>query len=132
MRRYPTNSPRAAARILALTLLADGHLRRAEIDALARLDAPAQLGLSAAALRAVLGDLCDDLLADARQEGGARCRVAPAALDAMLAEIDDRELQDRVLALCLAVATADGEVAEAEGMLLATAAERWGLSRVEA
>ena len=132
MRRYPTNSPRAAARIVALTLLADGRLERAEIDALARLDAPAQLGLSAAALRDVLGALCDDLLADAQQAGGALCRIDPAALDAMLAEIDDRELQDRVLALCLAVAAADGEIATAEGLLLATAAERWGLSRVEA
>ncbi len=36
MRTYPTNSPEAAARIVALALLADGHLSLIEIDALER------------------------------------------------------------------------------------------------
>ena len=34
MRSYPTNSPQAAARIVALTLLADGHVDGIEMDAL--------------------------------------------------------------------------------------------------
>ena len=32
MRTYPTNSPQAAGRIVALALLADGHLSKAEVD----------------------------------------------------------------------------------------------------
>ncbi|MFM2118860.1 MAG: hypothetical protein RL722_328, partial [Pseudomonadota bacterium] len=36
MRHYPRNSPQAAARLVALTLVADGHLAPAELEALAR------------------------------------------------------------------------------------------------
>ena len=34
MRSYPKNSPQAAARIVALVLIADGHVSQSEIDAL--------------------------------------------------------------------------------------------------
>ena len=37
MRTYPTNSPQSAARIVALTLVADGHVSPEELDALERL-----------------------------------------------------------------------------------------------
>ena len=36
MRNYPANSPQAAARIVALTMLADGYLSKAELDAMER------------------------------------------------------------------------------------------------
>ena len=39
MRTYPTNSPQAAARVVALATLADGHLSRSELGALDRLGA---------------------------------------------------------------------------------------------
>ena len=45
MRTYSTGSPHAAARVVALTLLADGHLCQTELDALDQLDVPRQLGL---------------------------------------------------------------------------------------
>ena len=45
MRSYPRNSPEAAARIVALVLVADGHVCRSEFDALNQLDATGQLGL---------------------------------------------------------------------------------------
>ena len=63
MRSYPRNSPQAAARILALAMLSDGHLTMRELDVLDRLNAPAQLGLGRADLHAVLHGFCDDLLA---------------------------------------------------------------------
>lgn len=50
MRTYPRNSPQAAARIVALAMLADGHVCRSEIEALERCDAAARLGLSRASL----------------------------------------------------------------------------------
>ena len=48
MRSYPRNSPQAAARIVALAMLADGDLTRTELDALDQLDAHEQLGLDRA------------------------------------------------------------------------------------
>lgn len=38
MRSYPANSPEAAARIVALALVADGHVSLIEIDTLQRQD----------------------------------------------------------------------------------------------
>ena len=45
MRSYPVNSPQAAARIVALTLVADGDIGDAEILWLDRLAVYEQLGL---------------------------------------------------------------------------------------
>jgi len=46
MRSYPTNSPQAAARIAALTVVADGDIGDAEIEWLDRLAVHEQLGLA--------------------------------------------------------------------------------------
>jgi len=46
MRSYPANSPQAAARIVALTVLADGDIGDAEIEWLDRLAVHEQLGLA--------------------------------------------------------------------------------------
>ena len=45
MRHYPPNSPHAAGRIVAMALLADGHLSRLELDVLDRMELHTQLGL---------------------------------------------------------------------------------------
>ncbi|HRM81940.1 MAG TPA: TerB family tellurite resistance protein, partial [Acidovorax temperans] len=44
MRSYPRNSPQAAARIVALLLIADGHVSRSEMDALYGRDIEHELG----------------------------------------------------------------------------------------
>ena len=49
MRRYPVNSPQAAARIVALTVIADGDIGEAEIEWLDRLAGEVRLLLSAPA-----------------------------------------------------------------------------------
>ena len=46
MNAYPTNSPEAAARVLAMAMLADGQYSMTEIRALDRQQAPARLGLT--------------------------------------------------------------------------------------
>ena len=62
MRQYPKNSPQAAARIVALTLMSDGYAGKAEPDMLDKLGAPDQLGLTRAELHAVVHAFCEDLL----------------------------------------------------------------------
>ena len=46
MRTYSPDSPEAAARIVALVMISDGHVCRSEIEALHRLDAEQELGLA--------------------------------------------------------------------------------------
>ena len=127
MRNYPRNSPRAAARLVALTLLADGHLCRAELDALERIDAARRLGLTSDELQQVLGDLCADLLAGAQLNWSDACRVDPDTLVSMLDEVVEPSLRELVLQVCVEVAEADRHLADGESIVLAAAVERWGL-----
>lgn len=127
MRTYPRNSPQAAARILALALLADGDLAPREMHILERLDAHRLLGLERAGLHAVLQTFCEDLLYAARLTWCDTCRVELATMHQMLDEIDDPQLQRTLLQLCIAAVTADDRVTEAESGVIDIAAQRWGL-----
>jgi hypothetical protein len=127
MRNYPRNSPQAAARIVALTLLADGHIAKAEIDTLDRVDTAVALGLSRRELEAVLQTFCEDLLSAAHLTWADTCRVDPTTLAQLMAEIDDPTLQQRLLDLCLALADADAHLAEGEAIVLEAACQHWGL-----
>lgn len=129
MRTYPRNSPEAAARIVALALLADGHLCHTEIERLDRLGAHAELGLDRTSLHAVVQALCEDLLASMHGTWGGASHVDSCAMAALLAEIDDRELRLKVVRLCAAVVEADEHVSDAESMVLNAAVEQWGLHR---
>ena len=123
MRTYPRNSPQAAARIVALAAVCDGHLSRTELQVLEALNAD-QLGISTSELHDVVKALCEDLLAHAYPLWGTACQLGPA-LDSVLAELDEPELQRTTLALCAAVANADNHWSEAENTLLGRAAVRW-------
>ncbi len=129
MRTYPTNSPRAAARIVALALLADGHLSKAELDLLDRLKVHDQLGLDREALHGVLHDFCEDLLSTVQLTWADSCRVDPRTLAALMAEIDDPALQMALLRICAAVVEVDAHVADGEAIVLGAAVEHWSLQR---
>jgi hypothetical protein len=127
MRSYPRNSPQAAARIVALSLLADGNLCRAELEALQHHDAHAQLGLSPAEMHTVVHDLCQDLLAASDMSWGGSSQVDAGTLAGLMAEVQDPQLQRTVLKLCIAVVQTDDHVAEGESAVLAAALAQWGL-----
>ena len=129
MRTYRINSPQAAARIVGLAMLADGHMCKAELDVLDRLGVHHALGLHAEELHVVVHALCEDLLAPAHLTWADACRVDPRTLAEMMAEVDDPELRLAVLSLCVAVVEADGHVAEGESIVLGAAVEHWGLQR---
>lgn len=129
MRMYPRNSPQAAARIVALALLADGDLSQAELDVLDRLDAAGQLGLERPAFNAVVHSFCEDLLLSMNMTWAEACRIDPRTLQSLMAEIDDPDLRLKVLNLCVEVVEADRNVADGESIVLEAAVEQWGLHR---
>jgi uncharacterized tellurite resistance protein B-like protein len=129
MRTYPRNSPQAAARIVALTVLADGHFCKAEIDALQRLSAHQQLGLDAGQWQTVVNDFCEDMLATAYRPWGADCETDMDTLTALMADIEDADLRAKLHRLCTAAAQADGRLTDTESFILAAATERWELGR---
>lgn len=129
MRTYPHDSPEAAARIVSLAMLADGHLGQNELDAVARLPPQARFGLEPADWREVMHAFCEDLLSSAPTAWADACRIDPRTLQQLLAEVQDPALRQRVLQACVAVAEADGWVSDGESIVLTAAIEQWGLHR---
>jgi len=127
MRSYPVNSPEAAARIVTLTMLADGHLSQTEFDELTRRGGCEQLGLEPDRMQDVLLALCEDLLQGTNLAWSGACKIDPHALSRLMAEIDDATLRQRVLQLCVQVAEADDHISDGESTLLLHAVEQWGL-----
>ena len=127
MRHYPPNSPHAAGRIVAMALLADGHLSRLELDVLDRMELHTQLGLDRTELHSVVHSFCEDVLATALGGWADACRVDAHTLHSLLAEIEDPALRRKVWQLCTQVVDADQHLADGESSLLMAAAEHWGL-----
>lgn len=127
MRSYPRNSPEAAARIVALVLIADGNVSLAEFDALKQLDAAGQLGLEAGGLAPIVQSLCEDLLLDAYGTAPMISSMDEQGLAALMAEVEDPLLQRKVLTLALAAARADAHLADGETLVLEAASRHWGI-----
>ncbi|MBL8333836.1 MAG: TerB family tellurite resistance protein [Rubrivivax sp.] len=127
MRSYPRNSPEAAARIVALVLISDGHVCRTEVEALQRLNVEPELGLPPGAFAQVVHTLCEDLLMGSYGSATMMCSVDESTLASLLAEVDDPALQARVLQLAAAAAEADRHVADAEALVVAAARRHWRL-----
>ena len=127
MRNYPRNSPEAAARIVALVLVSDGHACRSELDVVDRANVVVELGLGPDAFRNVLRTLCEDLLIGACS-GSMLSGIDAEGLRSLMAEVDDETLQRKVLNLSMAVAAADAHLAEGEAVVLDAARQHWRLS----
>jgi tellurite resistance protein len=130
MRSYPRNSPEAAARIVALVLIADGNVGSAELEAMNQPDGVGELGLSQEDLPNIVKTLCEDLLMDGFDGRLILSHLGDAALASLLAEVDDRQLQAKVLRLAVVAAKADQHLADGEASVLDAISRRWGLSPV--
>ncbi len=131
MRSYPRNSPEAAARIVALVLVADGHVCRSEVETLQRLQIEGELGLAAGGFTQVMHTLCEDLLTTAYGSAATMCTIDESTLASLMAELDQPALQRAVLRLAAAAAGADRHVAEAEALVLTVARRHWGIAEDE-
>ena len=129
MRTYPRDSARAAARIIALTVLADGDIGEAETALLNRLDVPKQLGLSQSEFHAVIDTFCEDLLSSKQLVWADACPVDERTLADLMGEIESPALRKKLLRLCVEIAEVDDRVTEGESIMLVAAVEQWGLHR---
>ncbi|MDO9568722.1 MAG: TerB family tellurite resistance protein [Hydrogenophaga sp.] len=125
MRTYPTNSPQAATRLLAMALVADGNYSMTEIRALDRLEAPRRLGLPAEEIKAVIDQFCQDLLSVAHGEWTGSAQIDDATRQALMREVQDPALRVQIMELCEAVALADGHLAEGEADMLDAMVKAW-------
>ena len=129
MRSYPTDSPQAAARIVALTVVADGDIGDAELQWLDRLAVYQQLGMTRRELHALLDTFCEDLLSSDQLKWADTCPVDERTLAQLMSEIQDPALRRKLLRLCVDLAEVDARVDEGESTVLVAAVEHWGLHR---
>lgn len=125
LRSYPHNSPEAAARIVAVALVANGEIKAIETAALNAHGCHRRLGMTEAQWDGVVRDLCADLHGSARSVEE-RC-VSGEMLAHMLREVDDDSTRRTVLKLSCAVVYADRCVEAEESWVLLAMSEHWGL-----
>ena len=125
MRAYPADSPEAAARLVSMVALADGHLCSRELALLEKIGKAGLLGLSRERLHAVLRDYCQDMQLYAAYDWAEAGRLLPETLDAVLAEVRNPALRAQLLQLCAEVVDADAHWSDAERYALDKLRARW-------
>lgn len=125
MRRYPTNSPKAAARVLVMNIIADGRLHHVEMDFLNLLHIPEKLGLSQDSFAQVVKDYCFDLLADPRRTKIAT--ASPELVDELLAEITEPALRQTIADFAFLISHADDQFCVIEQAVYQRMLQRWEL-----
>ncbi|HMY50166.1 MAG TPA: TerB family tellurite resistance protein [Zoogloea sp.] len=129
MRPYPTNSPEALARLVALAILADGRLHNQEVTWIREHDTASLIGVEQDTLVQVLLDCCRDLLSE-----GGRGRVdllSEARLAPLAEEIADPALRKVAISAVLVVAKSDGRLSSEEQTLLRFLLSRWDIELQE-
>lgn len=130
MRSYPRNSPEAAARLVALVLISDGHVCNAEFNVLTRVDAAQDLGVAPPRLHGIVQALCEDLLMDGFDGGSILSHLDHGSLACLVAEVEDQQLRGTVLRLAAAAALADTHLSAGESLVLDEIARHWGMRPV--
>ena len=125
MRSYPRNSPEAAARIVALVLISDGHVCRSEYEALNLLNGPADLGLRPDQMPEIVQALCEDLSMGGFDGLSLMTHLDDGLMASLMREVDDPHLQDVVLRLASSVVHADRHLSDGEAAMLATITRHW-------
>ena len=126
MKSLPENSPEAAARLVAIAVLADGKLHDKEILWLNRHLIYDAVGIDREAFAHLFLEFCRELVREAEQE-----RVfllEDARLSRLAAEVTDPDLRKVTLSAILIISKADGKVSEGEQRLLQFLLKNWNLS----
>jgi uncharacterized tellurite resistance protein B-like protein len=131
MRNYPSDSPEAMGRLVALTLMADGAIDASELKQLDHTDTIRRLGLNEASFDRVIHELCDDMLTSAHRTPAGQLELDVENIDLLLAEVQHPILQKQVLRMMLDVVNADTKLSGGEAVLVAEAMKFWGIDLYE-
>lgn len=127
MRTYPTNSAQAVSRLLALTMIVDGHLAPSELKVARGSSMPKHIMLGEDDFDDVVRDLCEDLLASAARRSSHEVEIDGRLLDALLGEVDDSALRLSLMRTMLDIVHADSVLDTRETILIERAFRAWSL-----
>lgn len=125
MRNYPTNSPKAMSRLLALAMIVDGRIAPQELKRLHRSGVLGSLGVSEDTFDDTAGELTQDLLATSADREVGMVEIEPEAIDRLLGEVQDPQLRATVLKCMLEIVRADSVIDYRERRLLRRALHAW-------
>jgi len=125
MRNYPTNSPKAMSRLLALAMIVDGRIAPQELKSLHRSGVLGSLGVSEDTFDDTAGELTQDLLATSADREVGMVEIEPEAIDRLLGEVQDPQLRATVLKGMLEIVRADSVIDYRERRLLRRALHAW-------
>lgn len=125
MRPYPTNSPKAVARILALGMLIDGVADETEYRLIEQ-DASLQaLGIDNTLIDAVIREFYEDLELGGSMTRTLDQRLTAGELSRILGEVTFPFLQQSLLRAMMRVAVANDELSAGEARLIREALLQW-------
>lgn len=127
MRPYPTDSPQAVARLLVMTVIADGESTPLEVAEAYRFAMLEHAAIQETVFDRVLDELRDDL--PTTPDG--LMKVEKDMLDQMLAEISLPDLRLKVWNAMWKLSYADEKLADGELALLLLATSTWGIKKTE-
>jgi len=125
MRTYKCDTPQAAARLVALCLLADSHVSTDELKALDEAGLAEKFGLAPGEFQTVMQGLCEDLTLSAHMDWGQLCAPNSELMQQLVAELKNTRMRRDVMHLCKIAAQADNHVSEGESAVLAAYARAW-------
>lgn len=131
MRSYPTDSPQAMARIVALALMADGAVEGSELKLLERQEIVSRLGLDEEQFDMIFYEFLEDMLVSAGRLPSGRLALDARVVKRLLREIGDPELQQKAIRLMLVIVNADHQLSAEEALLIAQALKCWKLDLFE-
>lgn len=132
MRSYPTNSPKAMCRLLALAMIVDGRIAPQELKSLHRSGVLGALRVSEDTFDDTAGELTQDLLATSIDREAGMVEIEPATIDRLLQEMQDPALRATVLKGMLEIVRADSVIDHRERRLLRRATHAWAGTPAEA
>jgi uncharacterized tellurite resistance protein B-like protein len=125
MRSYPIDSPEAVSRLLALTMIVDGHLSPSEMKAMHSSGILQQSAIDEDDFDDVVRDLCEDLLATAARRCSQEVEIDGRLLDGLLGEVEDQALRMSVMKTMLDIVHADSVLDARETLLIERAFKAW-------
>ena len=129
MRHYPSDSPEAQARIIALTLMADGAIDQSELRLLNERNTINQLGMEPEDFDRVFYEFCTDMLSTAERTSNGQLELDRKAIDLLLDEVTDPALRMSLLRIMLDLVHADQQLAGGEAVLVTQTLKRWSIDR---
>ncbi len=127
MRPYPSNSPQAIARLLAMFMITDGNMDPRELDLLENVNVYDLIGLPRKQFAQVLADYCDDISDEAEQDGTIHL-LDTDRIEFMLSEVTDRNKRILTCVLAMDISKSDGTISDPEIVLLRHMMKEWNIS----